>query len=251
MTAKTPRLPPILYEDDALLVFDKPSGLLVVPDRWDRRRSHLLNLARSHLASDIVNVHRLDGPTSGLLVFAKSPEFARRLSTQFETGMVTKRYLALTQGAPPEDRGDVTAPLASDVRRPGRMRVDLRGKACRTEYAVLERWRSGHALLRLTPRTGRTHQIRVHLAHLGCPVLADAHYGRERGLYLSDIKPLYRAKASVSERPLVGRLALHAEELELLHPASGERLILNAPLPADFALALRYLRRYQATPATG
>lgn len=239
-------LPPLLHEDEALLVFAKPSGLLVVPDRFDKNRPHLLGLVQSRFSIGCVNAHRLDGPTSGVVVFAKTAEVVRKLATQFETGQVTKRYVALVTRSPPDGEGVIKAPLAADPRRPGRMRVQMRGKASCTEYRVQERWRSGQALLEIVPHTGRTHQIRVHLAHLGCPVLADSHYGSARGLYLSDIKPRYRAKSGVAERPLLGRLGLHAEWLQLQHPTSGGLVAFNAPLPADFVLALRYLRRFQS-----
>ena len=239
-------LPPLLYKDEALLVFDKPSGLLVVPDRFDGSRPHLMGMVQSRFSDACVNVHRLDGPTSGVVVFARNADIVRKLGVQFETGQVTKRYLALVTHSPATTEGLIEAPLAADPWCPGRMRVHARGKASRTDYQVRERWRSGHALLDLAPRTGRTHQIRVHLAHLGFPVLADSLYGSERGLYLSDLKPRYRAKAGITERPLLGRLALHAQRLVLHHPISDSSVEITAPLPKDFTVALKYLRRFQS-----
>jgi RluA family pseudouridine synthase len=236
-------LPTILFEDDVLVAFDKPSGLLVAPDRWDKEQEDLMRLVHERLSADYFNAHRLDRDTSGVLVCGKTAEAVRRLTELFESHQVAKEYAALTRGVPPEVRGVIDAPLAPDARQPGRMRVAGDGKPAETGYEVLERWGASYAHVRLTPQTGRTHQIRVHLAHVGAPVLADPLYGDGRGLFLSEFKRDYRRTAH-EERPLIGRLALHAERLTFPHPATGQSLAIVSPVPKDFQVALKYLRRY-------
>ncbi len=237
------RLPPILYEDDELLAFDKPSGLLTAPDRWDKGIPSLTDLVHELVSPDCRNVHRLDREASGVLLFAKTLDALRAVREQFDAQSVRKLYLALV-GPPPRDpRGQVVAPLAPDPRRPGRTRVCRDGKESATSYEVIERFGGRAALVQAQPHTGRTHQIRVHLAHLGCPILGDAFYGEGRPLLLSELKPGYKPGRG-AERPLLGRLGLHARLLTLRRPGSGEGLTIESPLPHDFELALKYLRRF-------
>ena len=247
MKKPTDPLPPVVFEDEAVIAFDKPAGLLVAPDRWDKTLVSLMRLVHEHLSPEYFNAHRLDRDTSGVLVCAKTREALVALARLFVTREVEKRYLAITRGAPAEAQGVVSAAIEPDRRRLGWMRVSSRGKPSETVYEVLERL-GVYAFLRLRPRTGRTHQIRVHLAHLGCPIVADPLYGDGRGLFLSEIKARYKAHADRAERPLIGRLALHAEGIALNHPTTGQRLTIEAPLPKDFQVALKYLRRCAGNP---
>lgn len=235
--------PPVVYEDEHLIAFAKPSGLAVVPDRWDRDRVHLMALVHAALSPDIFNAHRLDRDTSGVLLCARTPATLRALTSLFEQRAVEKTYLALVRPAPVADEGEITAPLAPDPRRPGRMRIAAGGKESATAWSVRERWRGGWALLEARPLTGRTHQVRVHLAHVGSPVVADPVYGDGRPLLLSSFKRGYRPGRE-PERPLLARLGLHAARLALAHPITGERLEIAAPLPADLSAALAQLRRH-------
>jgi len=123
------------------------------------------------------------------------------------------------------------------------MKIVRSGKPAVTDFEVAARFRR-YALVTLVPHTGRTHQLRVHLAAIGCPVTCDRFYGDGRGLMLSELKRHYKQHAERPERPLIGRLALHAEVLSLPHPVTGVPLIIRAPLPDDFELAAKYLKRY-------
>ena len=257
-------LPPILFEDEAIIAFDKPSGLLVAPDRWDKERENLMGLVHERIGRHVANVHRLDADTSGLLLCAKTKPALDFLSGQFQSKTVQKKYAALAVILPLERAMKVVAPirdavgslpdsfvvdlaLGPDERQPGRMRVFKRrgGKDSATEFAVLERF-GRFVFVECRPLTGRTHQIRVHLAAAGAPVLNDPFYGDpEILLVLSDLKRRYKGRAE--EKPLIGRLALHASELTLTHPVTREPLTIRAPLPHEFEVALKYLRKF--TPA--
>jgi RluA family pseudouridine synthase len=272
-------LPPILFEDDALVAFDKPSGLLVAPDRWDKTRENLMNLVHAHprYGHAVANVHRLDADTSGLLLCAKTKPALDFLSGQFQAKTVEKKYHAFVVVLPPEQAMKVIAPirdatgalpdrfvvdvaLGEDERHPGRMRVfkGRGGKECASEFRTLERFRgasrpassgevapraTGFAYVECRPLTGRTHQLRVHLAAAGAPILNDSFYGHPNvALRLSDFKRGYKGRKD--EKPLIGRLALHASELTFRHPDTRESITLRAPLPHEFEVALKYLRKF-------
>ena len=256
-------LPNIIYEDDALVAFDKPSGLLVAPDRWDKQRENLMGLVHAHprYGRGVANVHRLDADTSGLLLCAKTKPALDFLSGQFQSKTVAKKYLAFVVVLPVEHAMKVMVPvrdtagtlpdafnvelaLGEDERQPGRMRVfkGRGGKDSVTEFQVRERF-GRFVFLECRPLTGRTHQIRVHLAAAGAPVLNDPFYGDpEIKLLLSELKKRYKGRDE--EKPMIDRLALHASELTLKHPVTKEPVTLTAPLPHEFEIALKYLRKF-------
>jgi 23S rRNA pseudouridine1911/1915/1917 synthase len=251
----------ILYEDDELLVIDKPAGLLVIPDRWDPSKPTVVKLARAYLRARAVTsgealaeapriwvVHRLDRDTSGVLILAKSDRAHAALSRQFERTQVQKTYLALVNGQGIRAEGVIRLPIGAHPHRPGMMAIRRRqGKSAITRYAVLERFR-GYTLLAVQPQTGRSHQIRVHVQAIGYPLAIDPLYGSGEPLLLSALKPSYRPKIGADERPLMARLTLHAQALELIHPVHGGTFKWVAPLPKDFAAVLRNLRRYRGLP---
>lgn len=260
-------LPPILFEDETMIAFDKPSGLLIAPDRWDKSRENLMTLVHDRLGHGVANVHRLDADTSGLLLCAKTKPALDFLSGQFQSKTVEKEYAAVAVVLPAEQAMKVIAPvrdpagtlpdsfridvsLGEDERQPGRMRIfkGRGGKPAATEFKVAGRF-GRFVLLECRPVTGRTHQIRLHLAAAGAPVLNDAFYGDpEIKLLLSGLKRRYKGRDE--EKPLINRLALHARALTLTHPVTRERITLTAPLPHDFEVALRYLRKFSGHPAT-
>jgi 23S rRNA pseudouridine1911/1915/1917 synthase len=251
----------IIYEDDDLLVIDKPAGLLVIPDRWDASKPTVVKLVRTYLNTQatakgmllgepprIWVVHRLDRDTSGVLILAKSARVHAALSQQFERGTVLKTYLALVSGQGIAAKGVIHLPIGPHPQRPGMMAIQRRqGKSALTRYTAVERFR-GYTLLDVHPRTGRSHQIRVHAQAIGHPLAIDPLYGSSEPLLLSALKPSYRPKAGTVEQPLIGRLTLHAQALELIHPTHGEKRTWAAPLPKDFTAVLRNLRRYRQLP---
>jgi 23S rRNA-/tRNA-specific pseudouridylate synthase len=254
-------LPPVIYEDASLIAFDKPSGMLVAPDRWDKQRENLMGLVHDKMGHGVANVHRLDADTSGLLLCSKSKTALDFLSGQFQSKTVAKKYHAFVVVLPAEHAMKVIAPirdvagalpdafnvdlsLGEDERQKGRMRVfkGRGGKECLSEFRTLEKF-GRFAFVECRPHTGRTHQLRVHLAAAGAPILNDPFYGDvEIKLLLSELKRRYKGRDE--EKPLIARLALHATELTLKHPETKEPFTITAPLPHEFEVALKYLRKF-------
>lgn len=241
-------LPPVIFEDECLIAFDKPSGLAIAPDRRDKSGVNLMELVRAKMGPEVANVHRIDHETSGLVLCAKTKVALDFLSGQFQSKTVVKLYEALTVGVPATDAFSVDLVLKEDEAQPGRMCVVKKhGKASVTEFTVREKFpqpagRPGLAHVECRPLTGRPHQIRVHLAVSGTPILNDPLYGNATQLRLSDLKRGYKGRAD--ERPLINRLALHAAALTFTHPRSRELMTLASPPPRDFEVALKYLRKY-------
>lgn len=261
--------PNILFEDDLLIAIDKPSGLPVAPGRREKAGASLMGLVRGRFGPSVANVHRLDAEASGVVLCARTKAALDFLSGQFQSKTIRKVYCALVAVLAPERAERAASPardaagglarefsvdlaIAGDERHPGRMRV-CRGRAGQkslTEFRVLESF-GRFAWVECRPVTGRTHQVRVHLAAAGAPVLCDALYGDpEAVLLLSGLKRGYKGRDS--ERPLISRLALHARSLGLIHPALREPFEVTAPIPREFEIALKYLRRFAgARPAPG
>ncbi len=207
----------LLYADEEIAAVDKPSGVPSQPTLTTDRGT-LPDLVAALLGSPVTLVHRLDRETSGVMVFARTRRAAAALAEAFRTGAPEKTYLALCARAPRPVEGRIDLSLGKDPARKGLRRVDPRGEPAATLYRTL---RAGPlaALVEARPETGRTHQIRVHLAHLGAPLLGDARYGGPR---------------RVGE-VAIPRVMLHARRLEIAHPVTGARLELEAPVPEDFA----------------
>jgi RluA family pseudouridine synthase len=231
----------LIYSDEAMLVINKPSGLRVLPDGYDPSAPHIRSTLEPEFGQLWI-VHRLDKHTSGVLALARSAEAHRTLNDQFAEHQVEKCYHALVLGNPHWEQRTTRLPLRPDGDRHHRTVVDhRRGKPAVTHLRVLERL-PGCTLLEARPETGRTHQIRAHLAALGLPLVADKLYGDGQPLLLSSLVPGYRPDDQ-PEHPPLERLGLHAFQLELSHPLSGEAQRFEAPYSDDFASTLRVLRK--------
>ena len=250
---------PILFEDGDLLALDKPSGLLTSPDRHAAERPDLMRLlhdgielqkpwAKERNLTYLTNAHRLDFETSGVLLLAKNKPALVALANLFGSEKPLKKYVALAWGEPPEKNFAVDAKLSPHPVRLDQMRVDPRdGKKSKTEFEVLEQF-SDWCLLRCTPLTERTHQIRVHLKHAGFTVVGDELYGGKK-LWLSRLKKGFYLKPGKEERALLSCVALHAEELSLPHPITNEPVNIQSAWPKDLRVALKYLRQYATGPS--
>jgi 23S rRNA pseudouridine1911/1915/1917 synthase len=231
----------IIHADEALLVINKPAGLVVHPGAGNR--AHTLQNALLGFDPALAAVpraglvHRLDKDTSGLLVVARTAEAHVRLAAAMQTREIGREYLAVCVGA--VRRGDtVDRPIGRHPTQRTRMAVRSDGRAAVTHYRVAERFKA-HTLLRVILETGRTHQIRVHLAHLGHPLLGDTAYNKRRSGAVTRAGKGNRAAQLVTRFP---RQALHAAQLSLNHPVTGEALRFVAPIPADLDALLRALR---------
>lgn len=238
----------LLYEDDWLAAVNKPPGLVVHPSRGHLGGT-LVNALAHHFAQlSAVGgscrpgvVHRLDRDTSGIVVVAKTDAAHMNLAAQWAARTIQKEYFALVAGTPDRDRDRIDQPIGMHPHHREKMAIRASHATSRdasTFYEVQERF-AGFAALLVQPHTGRTHQIRVHLAHIGCPVLCDRLYGGRAQITVGDLCRSHDATV------VLDRQALHAYRLQLDHPHTGARLAFEAPLPADLLHALEALRRWR------
>jgi len=235
-------IPPftIIHEDDNLIAVNKAAGISVGGDRWDESKERL-----DKLVADIINppskvftVHRIDCDTSGLVVFAKNGETHRRLSIAFEGRDVTKRYIAVVHGRPAWQETACDLPLIPNGNKLHQTIIDkYQGKKSLTRFVLLGS-AGNYSVIEALPETGRTHQIRVHAAALGHPVVCDLMYGKGKPVMLSEIKRNWRGDP-YDEKPLLARLGLHAAELVV----PKESLSLNAPLPKDMSALINQIKK--------
>ena len=255
---------PVLFEDEHLLALDKPAGLLTVaetepraePATAEAERPNLMQLLHAAIAAGkpwarernltyLNNEHQLDGDTSGVLLLAKNKPAHIALADLFGCDQPQRKYVALVRGNLIEASFEVNARISPHPLRPGLMRVDKdNGKAAKTKITLLENFtRAGYALVKCEPVTDRPHQIRVHLSHVDLPIVADELYGGKK-LWLSRLKKDFRLNPGHEERPLISRTALHAEELTLPHPITGETVTIKSEWPKDLKVAVKYLRQF-------
>jgi len=217
----------IIYEDDAIVAVDKPDGVLVHRSRISRDHVFLLQLVRDQVGQFVYPVHRLDRPTSGVILFAKSSEYARKLVEQFTSREIQKRYIAVVRGEISKDFV-VDYPIANE---PG-----LEKKEAITEFHLVKNSFFEYpinnypivkySIVEASPKTGRMHQIRKHLKHVRHPIIGDTKYGDGKN------------NRAFREHFNIRRLLLHAKEISFIHPESKERVMLSADLPREFSLLI-------------
>jgi 23S rRNA pseudouridine955/2504/2580 synthase/23S rRNA pseudouridine1911/1915/1917 synthase len=232
----------IIYEDEYLIILNKPSGLLSIPDRFKVEKPNLYTMLKEQYGT-IFTVHRLDFETTGAIVFAKQEEVYKAMNALFEHREITKIYLALVEGVVQKDEGEIDLAIAEDPVNRGKMRIQKDGKAALSFYHVLERFRH-YSWLAVELKTGRTHQARLHLKSIGHPLAVDAYYGNHDAFYLSTIKKKYKFSADGEERPLLARHSLHAASLRFIHPITSEEVEALASLPKDLLVTLESLRKF-------
>ena len=242
----------LLYEDEALVAVNKPAGMVVHPAKghW----SGTLTAALAHHFQQLSSVggptrpgivHRLDRDTSGVILIAKTDAAHMNLAAQFEARTVDKQYTAVVRNVPDRDQDLIEQPIGVHPYQREKMAIRADHPTSRpasTRYQVIQRF-SGAALVHAFPKTGRTHQIRVHLAHIGHPVLCDRLYAGHSRLTLADVQRLAGLEPSPAhgDDVLIERQALHASRIEFAHPTSGEPMQLEAPLPTDMQRLLQGL----------
>jgi len=239
----------IIHEDSSIVALNKPPGITSVPGAVEKDgtfynavKKHFEHREGEHFTPRMI--HRLDKQTSGLMIVGKDTDAERAVAIQFERHQVRKEYLAVVGGEPFEDAGEIDQRIAPGRSNQSGMVIDeTHGKEALTRYEVLDRFR-GFALLLAKPKTGRTHQIRIHLASIGHPVVVDGIYGSGDPLCLSEFKKDYRPKRNGEERPLIARQALHCYRIGFTSPETSRPLTLEAPLPRDFAVLLKQLNKY-------
>jgi len=232
-----------IYEDDDIIVVNKPAGLLVIPDRFNAELPSLNRLLEAKKGQRIWVVHRLDRDTSGVICFAKNEETHRYLSIAFQERDVNKFYAGLVTGIVIPAEGRIESPIAEHPALNGKMIVAKKGKMAVTDYKVVEQWPL-YSLLQFQIHTGRTHQIRVHMQSIGHPIVCDELYGDGQPFLLSNIKRKYRmSEKDEQEKPLLSRLALHAYRIQF-HKEDGKLISAEAPLPRDIAACVKQLNKW-------
>lgn len=231
----------VVFENDNFIAINKPSGLLSIPDRMGKEIS-LKQMLEAKFPKVYV-VHRIDKDTSGLIVFAKNEATHKQLSQLFEGRSIEKYYVGLVYGNFMHPTGHIEAPITEHPAKNGKMIVHNKGKHSETEYEVLETFKQ-FSWVKFRIHTGRTHQIRVHMQHIGHSIVCDELYGNPAPLFISAIKRNYKlSKHEDEERPVLPRLALHSYQLRF--ELNNEQFDLIAEVPKDMKATLSQLRKHQ------
>jgi len=234
----------IIFEDENIIAVNKAAGISVGGDRWVPSKERLDKLVAEIInpPAKIFTVHRIDCDTSGLVVFAKNEETHRRLSTAFEGRDVAKRYIAIVHGRPSWQETACDLPLIPNGNKLHQTIIDkYQGKKSLTRFILLH-CAGNYSVIEALPETGRTHQIRVHAAALGHPVVCDSMYGKGKPVMLSEIKRNWHGDI-FDEKPLLARLGLHAAEIAI----TAESINLKAPLPRDMSALINQIKKINGT----
>jgi len=230
----------ILLETDDFVAINKPSGLLTIPDREQSEKSLKEMLIDKY--TQIFTVHRIDKDTSGLVIFARNENTHRYLSGLFTERKIEKIYLGIVLGKPDNSSGTIIANIGENPAHKGLMNVHRNGKHAHTDYEVIDS-NANFSLLSFKLHTGRTHQIRVHAKEIGHPLACDPLYGDGKPVLLSNLKKKFKlSKHDEAERPMIGRLALHAYQLNF-ETSAGELIKLEAPIPKTFRALMIQLKK--------
>lgn len=232
----------IIYEDDSILVISKPAGMLTIPDRYDSEAANLKQDLEG-IYGKIFVVHRLDKDTSGIMVFCKDAESHKHLNGQFQENKVDKLYHVVVSGIVQQDEIDIDIPIIADPAVKGKSKPSAKGKESLTKLKVVERFRVA-TFVECDLISGRHHQIRVHCAAIGHPLLVDRLYGKNSEFFLSTIKRKYNLKKNTEEIPVINRVTMHSFSIGFHHPVTNERMDFEAPYPKDFNALLNVLRKY-------
>lgn len=232
----------IIFENDQFIAVNKPSGLLSIPDRLGQEIS-LKDILKEKYGS-IYTVHRLDRETSGIIVFAKEEETHKQLSLLFEGREMEKYYVGLVYGKMATPAGSIDAPIMEHPGKATKMLTHAKGKASLTDYEVLESFRL-YSWVQFRIHTGRTHQIRVHMQHIGHSIVCDDIYGDPKPVLLSAVKRNFKlSKTAEEERPILSRLALHSHRLKFT--LNNKEFDLEADIPKDLRALLQQLRKWKS-----
>lgn len=231
----------IILETPDFVAVNKPTGLLSIPDRMGVEIS-LKDLLRQKYGQ-IYTVHRLDKDTSGIILFAKNEISHKSLSALFESREMEKFYVGLVQGQMMNPSGSIDAAIMEHPGKTTKMMTHVKGKPSLTDYEVQEQFRL-YSWVRFQIHTGRTHQIRVHMQHIGHSIVCDEIYGDPKPVLLSSIKKNFKlAKVAEEEKPILSRLALHSSQLNFSY--EGIAYSLEAPLPKDLRAVLQQLKKWK------
>lgn len=230
-----------IFQDEDILIVNKPSGITVIPERFDKEKKSLQALLEPSFGKLFV-VHRIDRETTGIVCFAKNEAAHKQLSLQFQAHTIDKFYTAIVCGRLEGNEGEIDSPLAENIYKPGTMIVHAKGKPSLTLFNVVAQYRH-FALLNVQIKTGRTHQIRVHFATAGHPLMVDKVYGKNEKFMLSQIKKGYK-HTQEEETALLSRLSLHASKLGFIHPTTEKHVSFEAQLPKDLQTVIKLLDKY-------
>ncbi len=229
-----------IYEDENVIVLNKPANLFSIPDRKQLEPNLKDILIEKY--GIIFTVHRLDAPTSGVIIFAKNEDAHKDLTQQFENRETKKLYIGIVHGSIYEKEGTIAAPIMEHPGKNGKMVINRKGKEAITNYKVVQDFKR-YSVVEYDILTGRTHQIRIHSHNIGHPIVADEFYGDGKGILLSELKKKFNlSKKEEEERPILARLALHAMQLTVT--INGSLQTFTAPMPKDIAVAIKQFEKH-------
>ena len=229
----------IILETDDFVAVNKPANMLTIPDR--EGNISVKNYLQ-HIYGSIYTVHRIDRDTSGIVIFARNEATHKQLSQLFESRDIKKYYLGLVHGKPSPPSGTIDEPIAEHSGKKGVMVINKRGKASVTDYQTLQNFRT-YSWMQFQIHTGRTHQIRIHMKHIGHPIVCDDIYGDGKPVYISSIKRKYNlSKSQEEERPILSRLALHSWKLQFV--LNDKEYSIEADIPKDLKALLQQLQKW-------